>query len=190
MGYSITRLSCAWHSVKQERLTSDMGQLLPKRRITLYICCWEIADVNQRKTDIGACMLAKNTTVPRADPRPKRVGLLLPFTIGHFANDWAPTGIWLIVPAVAVAMDLPKYPSVCSKAVARLLPGRPFVSRRYQREPAVSLFEVQANERMQISRPLLGPPKGMVGKMPRTVEYRRVGRCAMLAKHAKKQRQE
>ena len=32
--------------------------------------------------------------------------LILPFTIGHFANDWAPTGIWLIVPAVAVTMNL------------------------------------------------------------------------------------
>ena len=51
-------------------------------------------------------MVPANTTVPRADPRPTRVGLLLPFTIGHFANDWAPTAIWLIVPAVAVAMDL------------------------------------------------------------------------------------
>ena len=32
--------------------------------------------------------------------------LLLPFTIGHFANDWAPTAVWLIVPAVAVTMNL------------------------------------------------------------------------------------
>jgi len=32
--------------------------------------------------------------------------LLIPFTIGHFANDWAPTGVWLIVPAMAVTMNL------------------------------------------------------------------------------------
>jgi FSR family fosmidomycin resistance protein-like MFS transporter len=32
--------------------------------------------------------------------------LLLPFTIGHFANDWAPTAVWLIVPAMAVTMNL------------------------------------------------------------------------------------
>ena len=51
-------------------------------------------------------MVPTNTTVHRADSRHKRVGLLLPFTIGHFANDWAPTAIWLIVPAVAVTMDL------------------------------------------------------------------------------------
>ena len=51
-------------------------------------------------------MVPTNTTMPRADSRHKRVGLLLPFTIGHFANDWAPTAIWLIVPAVAVTMDL------------------------------------------------------------------------------------
>jgi len=32
--------------------------------------------------------------------------LLLPFTFGHFANDCAPCAIWLIAPAVAIAMDL------------------------------------------------------------------------------------
>ena len=51
-------------------------------------------------------MAPTNTTAPCDDPRPMGVVLLLPFSIGHFANDWAPTAIWLIVPAVAVAMDL------------------------------------------------------------------------------------
>jgi FSR family fosmidomycin resistance protein-like MFS transporter len=36
----------------------------------------------------------------------KKPALLLPFTFGHFANDCAPCAIWLIAPAVAVAMDL------------------------------------------------------------------------------------
>jgi FSR family fosmidomycin resistance protein-like MFS transporter len=36
----------------------------------------------------------------------KKSSLLLPFTFGHFANDFAPCTIWLIAPAVAVAMDL------------------------------------------------------------------------------------
>ena len=51
-------------------------------------------------------MVPTNTTVHRTISRHKRVGLLLPFTMGHFANDWAPTAIWLIVPAVAVTMGL------------------------------------------------------------------------------------
>ena len=51
-------------------------------------------------------MVTANTTIHRAISRHKRVGLLLPFTMGHFANDWAPTAIWLIVPAVAVTMGL------------------------------------------------------------------------------------
>ena len=51
-------------------------------------------------------MVPANTTIHRAISRHKRVGLLLPFTMGHFANDWAPTAIWLIVPAVAVTMGL------------------------------------------------------------------------------------
>ena len=51
-------------------------------------------------------MVPANTTIHRAISRHKRVGLLLPFTIGHFANDWAPAAIWLIVPAVAVTMGL------------------------------------------------------------------------------------
>ncbi len=51
-------------------------------------------------------MVPANTTIHRAISRHKRVGLLLPFTMGHFANDWAPTGVWLIVPAVAVTMGL------------------------------------------------------------------------------------
>jgi FSR family fosmidomycin resistance protein-like MFS transporter len=36
----------------------------------------------------------------------KKPSLLLPFTFGHFANDCTPSAIWLIAPAVAVAMDL------------------------------------------------------------------------------------
>ena len=32
--------------------------------------------------------------------------LALWFSLGHMANDWAPGAIWLIAPAVAVAMDL------------------------------------------------------------------------------------
>ena len=36
----------------------------------------------------------------------KKPALLLPFTFGHFANDCAPCAIWLIAPAVAIAMDL------------------------------------------------------------------------------------
>ncbi len=36
----------------------------------------------------------------------KKSALLLPFTFGHFANDCAPSAIWLIAPAVAIAMDL------------------------------------------------------------------------------------
>ncbi len=33
-------------------------------------------------------------------------GLLLSFSLGHLANDWAPSTIWIVAPAVAVAMDL------------------------------------------------------------------------------------
>ena len=45
---------------------------------------------------------------PRGDPGEtmKKPSLLLPFALGHFANDCAPCSIWLIAPAVAVAMDL------------------------------------------------------------------------------------
>ena len=32
--------------------------------------------------------------------------LLPPFVLGHFAIDWAPTAVWLIIPAMAVTMDL------------------------------------------------------------------------------------
>lgn len=31
---------------------------------------------------------------------------LLAFPLGHLANDWAPSAIWLLAPAVALAMDL------------------------------------------------------------------------------------
>ena len=51
-----------------------------------------------------------NPIVDRHDPvgEPmKKTALLLPFTFGHFANDCAPSAIWLIAPAVAIAMDLP-----------------------------------------------------------------------------------
>ena len=51
-------------------------------------------------------MTPTDITTPRNPSRAKGVGLLLPFTLGHFANDWAPTAIWLIVPAVAVTMNL------------------------------------------------------------------------------------
>ena len=50
-----------------------------------------------------------NPIVDRHDPvgEPmKKPALLLPFTFGHFANDCAPCAIWLIAPAVAIAMDL------------------------------------------------------------------------------------
>ena len=36
----------------------------------------------------------------------KKPALLLPFTFGHFANDCPPSAIWLIAPAIAIAMDL------------------------------------------------------------------------------------
>ena len=36
----------------------------------------------------------------------KKPALILPFTFGHFANDCAPSAIWLIAPAVAIAMGL------------------------------------------------------------------------------------
>ena len=46
-------------------------------------------------------------TTPRAVAERRAGPSLLPaFTLGHFANDWAPTAIWLIVPAVAVSMNL------------------------------------------------------------------------------------
>lgn len=38
------------------------------------------------------------------DPLKRR--LLLYFSFGHLANDWAPCSIWLIAPAIGVAMDL------------------------------------------------------------------------------------
>lgn len=33
-------------------------------------------------------------------------GLLAWFSVGHLANDWAPSTIWIIAPAIAVTMDL------------------------------------------------------------------------------------
>lgn len=33
-------------------------------------------------------------------------GLLVSFSLGHLANDWAPSTIWIIAPAIALAMDL------------------------------------------------------------------------------------
>ncbi len=38
------------------------------------------------------------------DPLKRR--LLIYFSFGHLANDWAPCSIWLIAPAIGVAMDL------------------------------------------------------------------------------------
>lgn len=32
--------------------------------------------------------------------------LLLPFALGHAANDWAPVAMWMIIPAFGVALDL------------------------------------------------------------------------------------
>lgn len=40
----------------------------------------------------------------RSDVNPKIY--LLAFPLGHMANDWAPSAIWLLAPAVALAMDL------------------------------------------------------------------------------------
>lgn len=33
-------------------------------------------------------------------------GLLVSFSLGHLANDWAPSTIWIVAPAIAAAMDL------------------------------------------------------------------------------------
>ena len=44
-------------------------------------------------------------SAPGAAEDTRRDGsLLVPFALGHLANDWAPCAIWLIVPAVAAAM--------------------------------------------------------------------------------------
>ena len=31
---------------------------------------------------------------------------LITFPLGHFANDYAPSAVWLLAPAIAIAMDL------------------------------------------------------------------------------------
>ena len=41
-----------------------------------------------------------------SDDTPSHRGLLVSFSLGHMANDWAPSTIWIVAPAVAVAMDL------------------------------------------------------------------------------------
>ncbi len=46
-------------------------------------------------------------TVSRAAADRRAGPSLLPvFILGHFAIDWAPTAVWLVVPAIAVAMNL------------------------------------------------------------------------------------
>ena len=35
-----------------------------------------------------------------------RRGLLVAFSLGHMANDWAPSTIWIVAPAIAASMDL------------------------------------------------------------------------------------
>ena len=44
-------------------------------------------------------------TAKGATPVNSRV-YLLAFPLGHLANDWAPSAIWLLAPAIALAMDL------------------------------------------------------------------------------------
>ena len=41
-----------------------------------------------------------------AEDARREASLLIPFTLGHLANDWAPCALWLIVPAIAAAMGL------------------------------------------------------------------------------------
>lgn len=45
------------------------------------------------------------SAITAAERRPGP-SLLPPFVLGHFAIDWAPTAVWLIVPAIAVTMEL------------------------------------------------------------------------------------
>ena len=35
--------------------------------------------------------------------------LLIPFSLGHFSNDLAPIGLYLIIPAFGAALDLSPY---------------------------------------------------------------------------------
>ena len=51
-------------------------------------------------------MAPPDISASRAIAQPTGMSLILPFTVGHFANDWAPTAVWLIVPAVAITMNL------------------------------------------------------------------------------------
>ncbi|MCK4868077.1 MAG: MFS transporter, partial [Alphaproteobacteria bacterium] len=37
---------------------------------------------------------------------PSHRRLLAWFSLGHLANDWAPSTIWIVAPAIAAAMDL------------------------------------------------------------------------------------
>ena len=46
-----------------------------------------------------------SVTAEQADPRDTRF-LLLTFSAGHMANDWAPGAMWLIAPAVSLDMGL------------------------------------------------------------------------------------
>jgi len=39
-------------------------------------------------------------------PSPSQRLYLIAFPLGHLANDWAPSAIWLLAPAIALAMDL------------------------------------------------------------------------------------
>lgn len=41
-----------------------------------------------------------------SDDTSRHRGLLAWFSLGHMANDWAPSTIWIVAPAVALAMDL------------------------------------------------------------------------------------
>jgi MFS family permease len=41
-----------------------------------------------------------------SDDTPSHRGLLAWLSVGHLANDWAPSTIWILAPAMAVTMDL------------------------------------------------------------------------------------